>query len=332
MRGSSTCYDSEDNVFVGLARGHPGGASTGWLADRLRRLAGLRANDNGHKLGGAADQLLTNTSRSNRPCAYNKTMPGSRRGDGGKLPRMPRTYKAHAGELPYRRSRLRVVLADGHTILRRGLRAILDAETDLEVIGEASNVEDAVALVRRLQPDVLITDVSFENGSGIQAIGDLRREGAGVRVVLLTGHNSQENVRAAMTAGVHAYIVKDSPVEDLLRAIRSQSSEFDRPTIPVPPLRNRERSTVPPAAAPIPEMTVREREVLIGIALGYSSKLIAGQLGRSVKTIEKHRFKMMHKLGLRNAAAAARYAIDHGLLDAAGESQELPPAPGFPRN
>jgi two-component system, NarL family, response regulator NreC len=245
---------------------------------------------------------------------------------------MPRIYKAHAAELPYRRSRLRVVLADDHTILRRGLRAILEAETDLEVIGEANNVEDAVALVRRLQPDVLITDVSFENGSGIQSIGDLRREGVGVRVVVLTGHNGHESVRAAMTAGVHAYIVKDSPVEDLLHAIRSQSSEFHRPAVPDPALKNRERSTVQPAAAPIAEMTVREREVLIGVALGYSSKWIAASVGRSVKTIEKHRFKMMHKLGLRNAAAVTRYAIDHGLLDAAGDSQELPPAPRFPRN
>jgi two-component system, NarL family, response regulator NreC len=245
---------------------------------------------------------------------------------------MPRIYKAHAAELPYRRSRLRVVLADDHTILRRGLRAILEAETDLEVIGEANNVEDAVALVRRLQPDVLITDVSFENGSGIQSIGDLRREGVGVRVVVLTGHNGHESVRAAMTAGVHAYILKDSPIEDLLRAIRGERSEAERPAIPESALHSRERSAVPRAEAPIAGMTAREREVLIGVALGYSSKWIAGYLGRSVKTIEKHRFKMMHKLGLRNAAAVARYAIDHGLLNAAGESQEVPPEPRFPRN
>ncbi len=245
---------------------------------------------------------------------------------------MPRTHKLPAAELPYRRSRLRVVLADDHTILRRGLRAILETETDLQVIGEASNVEDAVALVRRLQPDVLITDVSFENGSGIQALGALRRECAGMRVVLLTGHDSEESVRTAMNAGVHAYIVKDSPVEDLLRAIRSERCEFDRPAIPEPSLQNRERSAAQPAEAPVVEMTAREREVLIGIALGYSSKWIASYLGRSVKTIEKHRFKMMHKLGLRNAAAVARYAIDHGFLDAAGESRELPPQRRFPRN
>jgi two-component system response regulator NreC len=245
---------------------------------------------------------------------------------------MPRTYKAHAADFPYRRSRLRVVLADHHTILRRGLRAILDTETDLEVIGEASNVTDAVALVRRLQPDVLITDISFENGSGVQAIGDLRRECVGMRVVLLTGHNSQESVRAAMNAGVHAYIMKDSPVEDLLHAIRSEGSEFARPAMPAPALQNRERSTVQPTKAPIAGLTARQREVLIGIALGYSSKWIAAHLGRSVKTIEKHRFKMMHNLGLRNAAAVARYAIDHGLLDASGNSPDWPPEPRFPRN
>ncbi len=245
---------------------------------------------------------------------------------------MPRAYKEPAGELPYRRSRLRVVLADDQTILRQGLRAILNAETDLEVVGEAGNVEAAAALARRLQPDVLITDGSFESRSRIQAIGDLRRECVGLRVVLLTAHNSQESVRGAMAAGVHAYIMKDSPVEVLLRAIRAEGPECDWPAIPEPALQPGRRLTVQPSEAPITEITAREREVLIGVALGYSSKWIAGYLGRSVKTIEKHRFTMMHKLDLRNAAAVARYAIDHGLLDAAGESQELPREPRLPRN
>jgi two-component system response regulator NreC len=246
--------------------------------------------------------------------------------------RMPRIYKDQAGELPYRRSRLRVVLADDQNILRQGLRAILDAETDLEVIGEASNVEDAADLARRLQPDVLITDVSFENRSRILAIGDLRRECIGLRVVLLTGHGGHESVRAAMMAGVHAYIMKDSPVEILLRAIRSESPEFECPALPEPALQLRRRSTAQAAEAPTAEITAREREVLIGVALGYSSKSIAGHLGRSVKTIEKHRFTMMHKLDLRNTAAVTRYAIDNGLLDLAGESPEWPPDPPLPRN
>jgi DNA-binding NarL/FixJ family response regulator len=245
---------------------------------------------------------------------------------------MPRTYKEHAGELPYRRSRLRVVLADSQTILRQGLRAILEAETDLEVIGQAGTVEDAVALARRLQPDVLITDVSFENRNRIQAIGDLRRECAGLRVVLLTGHGSQESMRTAMASGVHAYVMKESPVEVLLRAIRAESPEFDWPAMPLPALQHGRRSTLHPAEAAVSELTTREREVLIGVALGHSSKWIAGSLGRSVKTIEKHRFTMMHKLDLRNTAAVTRYAMENGLLEAAGESREASCEAPVPRN
>ena len=241
---------------------------------------------------------------------------------------MPRIYKGHAGVLAYRRPRLRVVLADEHTILRRGLRAMLEGEPDLEIIGEASGVPDAIALTRCLQPDVVITDV-FENGRGIPAIGEMRRECVGVRVVMLTGCRDQDWERAAMVAGAHAYVVNDSPIEVLLRAIRAENPDVDLLAIPAASDR---RSTEEPAAAPLAEMTAREREVLIGVALGYSSKRIAGNLGRSVKTIEKHRFKMMHKLGLRNTAAVTRYAMDNGLLDADSSTRELQPARLFPKN
>ena len=226
---------------------------------------------------------------------------------------MPRIYKGHAGVLGLRRPRLRVVLADEHTILRRGLRAMLEGEPDLEIIGEASGVQDAVALTRCLQPDVVITDV-FDDGQGVFAISEMRRDCADVRIVMLTGCRDVQWERAAMNAGAHAYIVNDSPIEVLLRAIRAESSDFDLLAIPSAPDRQAEGDEA--GAAPLAEMTVREREVLIGVALGYSSKRIAGNLGRSVKTIEKHRFKMMHKLGLRNTAAVTRYAMDHGLLNA----------------
>jgi DNA-binding NarL/FixJ family response regulator len=230
---------------------------------------------------------------------------------------MPRKYKERARELSSRPSRLRVVLADDQTILRRGLRAILDAEPDLEVIGEAGTMQDAAALSRRLLPDVLITDVAFANGIEVQALSQLRRECEGVRVLLLTGHRCQECMRAAMTAGVHGYILKDSPFEVLLRAIRSEGPAYQHSELPL--------QAIGKQAAQTGDMTARERQVLIGIALGYSNKRIAGNLGRSVKTIEKHRFKMMHRLGLRNAAAATRYAINNGLLHDDDGAQE--PAP-----
>ena len=249
-------------------------------------------------------------------------------GFGGWIALMPRKYKESAREIPYRASRLRLVLADDQTILRRGLKAILDAEPDLEVIGEAGNMQDAIALARRLLPDVVITDVAFSNGIEVEAISRLRRECAGVRVLLLTGHSCQECMRAAMTAGVHGYIMKHSPFEVLLRAIRSEGSEYEHSELPLRLTAKEGGSTVQSAKAQIDDMTTRERQVLIGIALGYSNKRIAGNLGRSVKTIEKHRFKMMHRLGLQNAAAATRYAMDNGLLHADGDAREPGPERG----
>jgi DNA-binding NarL/FixJ family response regulator len=236
---------------------------------------------------------------------------------------MPRIYKAQAGAFRYQRPRLRVVLADEHAILRGGLRAMLETEPDLEILGEASGVADAIALARCLQPDVVITD-AFADGSGIRAISEIRRECAGVRVIMLTGRSRQESERAAMKAGAHAYIVNDSPIEVLLRAIRAESPDSD--LLPMPARSERQRNPKPREEEPITEITARERDVLIGVALGYSSKRMAADLGRSIKTIEKHRFKMMHKLGLRNAAAVTRYAMDNGLLTADREAQHPRPA------
>ena len=227
---------------------------------------------------------------------------------------MPRKYKERAQALPYRPSRLRVVLADDQTILRRGLRAILDAEPDLEVIGAASTMQDAIALSRRLLPDVLITDIAFSNDIEVQALSQLRRACPGVRVLLLTGHSCQKCMRAAMTAGIHGYILKHSPFEVLLRAIHAEGSEDEHSEPPSHAMGKPEGAAAQFVKAQIAAMTARERQVLIGIALGYSSKRIAGNLGRSVKTIEKHRYKMMHRLGLQNAAAATRYAMANGLL------------------
>lgn len=190
---------------------------------------------------------------------------------------------------------------------------MLAEEPDLEIIGEASSVSDAIALVRCLQPDVIINDV-FENRAGIDAIRDMHRECASARIVMLTHSTDKECERAALIAGARAYIVNDAPIEVLLRAIREDDFETESLT-PRHDARG-QRMPVGRMDAALQSMTAREREVLVGVALGYSSKRIAGDLGRSVKTIEKHRFKMMHKLGLRNTAAVTRYAIDNGLLDA----------------
>jgi len=251
-----------------------------------------------------------------------------RSGEQGWIALMSRKYKERGRGPTYRPALLRLVLADDQTIFRHGLRAILDAEPDLQVVGEASNMQDAVALSRRLLPDVLITDVAFSNGIEVQDLIQLQRECPGVRVLLLTGHSCQECIRAAMTAGVHGYILKHSPFEVLLRAIHAEGSEYDHSELSLGATGTQQRAAAQSAKARIAEMTARERQVLIGIAQGYSSKRIAGNLGRSVKTIEKHRFKMMHRLGLPNAAAATRYALDNGLLHTDVETREPGPEHG----
>jgi two-component system, NarL family, nitrate/nitrite response regulator NarL len=136
-------------------------------------------------------------------------------------------------------------------------------------------------------------------------------------------------MRAAMTAGVHGYILKHSPFEVLLRAIRSEESESEHSELPLRAIGKQERSSAQSAKTQIAEMTERERQVLIGVAMGYSNKRIAGNLGRSVKTIEKHRFKMMHRLRLQNAAAATRYAMDNGLLHTDDAAHEPGPEHGY---
>ena len=238
---------------------------------------------------------------------------------------MTRTDNAHAGEPPCRNTRLRIVLADGCTIFRQGLCAILSAEIDVEVVGEASNLADTLVLVRDLRPDVLITNVSFDKCSGIKSIGDLRREYSAMRIVLLTYYSASQGADFAIEMGIDAFLAQDSPAKELLRAIRCRRTECGLPETPKPAVQNQGHSTLSPVEVPVSGMTERQREVLIGVAQGYSTKSIAGYLGRSIRTIEKHRLTIMHKLGLRNAAAVARYAIDHGLLDATRQPQKRPP-------
>jgi two-component system response regulator NreC len=209
----------------------------------------------------------------------------------------------------------KLILIDDHAILRDGLRALLNAERDLRVIAEAGSIADGIALSNRLQPDVVIIDVSFPMGSGIEAVRTLRCHCERARIVVLTVSNTPECLRAAMQAGADAFVAKDAAYEVLLGAIRSAVS-LNEQTAHSPPSA---RARGAPAAAGqhaalILELTLRERQVLIGVAQGYTSRQIAAKLDRSVKTIIKHRCNMMRKLSLHDASAVTRFAIANGLL------------------
>jgi two-component system response regulator NreC len=207
-----------------------------------------------------------------------------------------------------------LVLIDDHAILRDGLRALFAAEADFHVIADTGTVARGIALSRQLQPDVVILDISFPEGGGIEAIGTLRRECEAACVVVLTVHNTQECLHAAMRAGAHGFVAKDAPIAVLLAAIRSALLQSERTVGPLPYSRVRGTLAVRKHTSPLPNLTRRERQVLVAVAQGYTSKQIAVHLGRSVKTIVKHRSNMMRKLSLHDASSVTRYAIANGLL------------------
>ncbi len=227
---------------------------------------------------------------------------------------MPTLDLEPAGSAGTRRgAHLNLVLIDDHAILRDGLRQLLEAGCDFRVVGEAGTVAEGVDLARLLLPDVVIMDISFPNGSGIEAIGALRREDEGMRIVVLTVHNTQECLRAAMRAGAHGFVAKDAAYEVLVAAIRSAVALEEQTISPSPTAGVRGSLTVRKHGV-LHQLTPRERQVLVGVAQGYTSRQIAANMQRSVRTVVKHRANMMRKLSLHDASAVTRFAIANGLL------------------
>ena len=217
-------------------------------------------------------------------------------------------------------SRHRLVLVEDHAILREGLRALLELESDLKIVAEATNGFDALATVESARPSLVITDIALPGRSGIELIGCLRLQCPDSKVLVLTAHNSEEYIRAALNAGAHGYVLKDASRCELLQAIRAvlggQTYLCASVTAKVVTgyLRPKLEGAPPPTAELVTE---REREVLIRVAQGRSNKLIARELVLSVKTVEKHRANLMRKLTLHNTAAVTRFAIRNGMLTAA---------------
>ncbi len=218
-------------------------------------------------------------------------------------------------------AKVRIVLVEDHAILKEGLVALLEIETDLEIVGEARDTATAVELVRSLRPDILMTDLSLPGGSGIGLISAVREVAPETRALVLTAHHEEEYFRAAMDAGALGYVLKDAGRVELLLAIRSVAAggRFLSSALAQKVLSgylNVSGQAMP--ATPAQQLTGREREVLAKIAGGQSNKAIAGLLAISVKTVEKHRANLMRKLGLRNSAEVTMFAIRHGLINAGG--------------
>ena len=235
---------------------------------------------------------------------------------------------------------IRVLVCDDHAVVREGIRHVLAGEPGFEVVAEAANGEQAIALATEYRPDVVVLDVTMPGESGLRVAPKLRAAVPETRVLIMSMHDNAEYVREGMRAGASGYLLKDSAAAELRLAVRAvhaggtyfstpvalglsgmgvaptvRPPEFDSPPVG-PPDADVPNASVsngtPGGAPPLDVLTARERDVLDGIARGATNKEIAAELGISHRTVETHRESLMRKLGIRTVAGLTRYVLDAG--------------------
>ena len=211
--------------------------------------------------------------------------------------------------------RIRVLLADDHTIVRQGLVGILKASEEVEVVGEAADGAEAVDKAVKLKPDVVVLDVSMPHLNGIEAARRIRDAVPAARVLVLTMHDDEEYVLKMVRAGASGYLLKDSAASDLLAGIRALKSG----KVYFGPHASRALAEAYQSDKPMPEdpferLTDREREIFQLVVEGKTNAQIADLLFISPKTVDNHRTRMMEKLGLHGTAELVRFAAKHKLL------------------
>jgi DNA-binding NarL/FixJ family response regulator len=213
---------------------------------------------------------------------------------------------------------IKVLLADDHTVVRQGLRALLEAEPDLAVVGEAETGRQALCLTLELRPDVVVMDVAMPVLNGLEAMRQILKDAPATRVLILSSYSDDEYVYQATEAGAAGYLLKQTAAMDLVRAIREawQGNAFFSPAISKRLLETcRQAITKGITARTRSErLTSRESEVLQLVAEGKGNKQISAELRISVKTVEKHRQELMDKLNIHDVAGLTRFAISKGVI------------------
>ena len=212
---------------------------------------------------------------------------------------------------------IRVVLADDHHLVRQGIRALLDRVDDIEVVGEAADGQEAVELVQRLAPDVLVLDIAMPRLSGTQAAQRVRSLGGPTQVVILSMHADEVLVRQALRNGARGYLLKRSASEELVVALRaaSRGEVYLSPAISTPIVDDLlALQSEGQDSEPLDLLTPREREVLQLAAEGHTNPAIGQEMNISVKTVEKHRASLMSKLNVHDIAGLVRLAVKHKLI------------------
>jgi len=205
---------------------------------------------------------------------------------------------------------LRIVIADDHSVVRRGLRQLLENETGIEIVAEAEDIDSARRYVRGHHPDVLVVDLNMPGGSTLEAIPAIRAESPDTQIVVLTMQNEPAYAREALSAGALGYVLKEGADAELVEAVRRASAgdTFLNPRLGA-------KVAAEPPPGPPGGLSEREVEVLRMIALGHTNAEIAETLYLSVRTVETHRAHIQQKLRLGTRSELVRYALDHGLID-----------------
>jgi DNA-binding NarL/FixJ family response regulator len=215
--------------------------------------------------------------------------------------------------------KITVLLAEDHMIVREGFRKMLELEADLEIVGEANDGRQAVALVKKFHPEVVLMDIAMPLLNGLEATRQLLKAVPATRVLMLSAHSDDAYVTNAMEAGAVGFLLKQTSAHDVCRAIREvhQGKTFFSPTVSRrmnrlnPPTLTRASGSTKKLA----QLTSREMEVLQLIAEGKANKETAAELGIGVKTVEKHREHLMVKLDIHDTAGLTRYAISAGIIE-----------------
>jgi two-component system, NarL family, response regulator NreC len=211
---------------------------------------------------------------------------------------------------------INIILADDHQVVRKGLRALLSTEQDFNIVGEAGNGLETVKLVEDLKPDILVLDLMMSGINGLEVTRQLIKKFPQIGIVVLSMHSNEAYVLEALRSGAKAYILKESPPEELVRAIREVAAGRRYLSTPLTE-RAIEAYTQKTEVKPVDsfdQLTIREREILQLTAEGCTSAEIATRLYISPRTVETHRTNLMRKLELHNHAQLIQYAIQHGII------------------
>ncbi len=210
---------------------------------------------------------------------------------------------------------IKILVVDDHPLVRDGIKTNVSAASNIEIAGEADNVDDAREMARNLHPDVVIMDLKLPETNGVEGIRQLLTDEPECRVLVLTMYDDPHYVRESIRAGAKGYLLKQSAPTDLVQALQIVArggAYFD-------PLASDSLADIPTkrsgGSPPPSDLTKREREILCMIAEGLSNKEVAAELHLSVRTVETHRERIMRKLDVRGTAALTKYAISHNLID-----------------